>query len=96
MRLEIEIPDELLISVAEHAARVEFADPAYGNRAGNKGYILIAETVRAHLSSVDWRPLVQEVVRRLSPGVVEQVVEAELRRLVKEQVARGRKEGTLL
>jgi protein tyrosine phosphatase (PTP) superfamily phosphohydrolase (DUF442 family) len=95
IQIEIDLPENLLKTTAGAAAEALFRRPDYGNP-GSPGYVLIAEAAKKAVAEIDFAPFVKAEIARLTPDVVQDVVGAALRAMVKAQVKALKESGDLL
>lgn len=98
MKIEIELPDEIVKDTARIAWESAFKTPDYNSK--REGYKLVHEAVAQYLATTEVGLAIREAVIRSykaqHEGIVRDVVAEELRKLVKKVVREEKNEGTLL
>lgn len=95
MHIEFDLPDEVLRKAATTATAALFAGPEYG-RSGAVGYQAIEAAAKKEIAGIDWTAQIAEVVARLAPEIVYDVVGKELRAMVRAQAKAMVADGTLM
>jgi len=99
VRLVVELQLNDLRYIVDEAIAEAFAKPTYGSK-GGLGYIMVHkaanEAVKKLVAQLDIVEMVGEAAVRLARGVVDQVVEKELRKMVRESFKKQKAEGILL
>lgn len=99
MKIEIEIPESVIIEAAIRAWKSSFRAPEYSNREGGEGYEAIRAEVQKHLATVatldEIRAAVKSAAAQLSPQIVREAVVEELRKQVK-RIVKEEKDGNTL
>jgi hypothetical protein len=95
IQIEFELSDILLKNTASTAAAGLFRRPEYSSP-GAPGYVLIEEAAKKAVAEIDFAPIVKAEIARLTPDVVQDVVGAALRAMVKAQVKAMKESGELL
>lgn len=93
MRIEIEIPDDLIREAAERGARASLDRPDFRGAPTASAYKSIADAAGAAVAGLDVRSLVYETVRRRAQVIVEETVDAALRDAARKTIAEARKAG---
>jgi len=95
IQIEFELADSLLKNTASTAAAGLFRRGEYNSPAA-PGYVLIEEAAKKAVAEIDFAPFVKAEIARLTPDVVQDVVGAALRAMVKAQVKALKESGELL
>ena len=95
IQIEIELTDEILRRTATTATESLFRRADYGQQHG-VGYVLMEEAAKKAVAEIDFTPIVKAEIARLTPDVVQDVVGAALRAMVKAQVKALKESGELL
>ena len=95
MKIEIELPEEALLLALRTALSNAFNGRSGYNDVG-AGYAEVARQVRIAVEAMDYTDIIREEAKRMSRGIVEECVQTELKRMVRETVKRERDQGTLL
>ena len=99
MKLEIEIPEAVLLEACKSAVALSLRIPGYNEPAG-AGMLVIRDQVSRHFATPDAAAeiaqLVSETARRLAPAIVNQHVTEALNKMVKQAVKEARDTQTLL
>jgi hypothetical protein len=100
MKIEIDIPENLIKETAMRAWKVSFRQPEYHYKDGGDGYEAIRAEVQKHLMKPatieEIRACVKSFASQLAPLVVRDAVTDELKRLVKGIVKQEKATNTLL
>ena len=96
MKIEIELPDDVLRESVASIARAAF-DPSYRySQNTSYGYKAIQEQAKAHILALDFSEIIATEAKRQLANVVSEVVHAQLREAVKAEARRMRVNGELL
>lgn len=96
MKIEVELPDDVLRDAVASAARTAFDKGfSYGDASGY-GYKAVMEQAKAHILALDFSEIIAIEAKRQLANVVSEVVQAQLREAVKAQARRMRVNGELL
>ena len=96
MKIEVELPDDVLRDAVASAARTAFDKGfRYGDAPGY-GYKAVMEQAKAHILALDFSEIIAIEAKRQLANVVSEVVQAQLREAVKAQARRMRVNGELL
>jgi hypothetical protein len=95
IQIEFELSDDVLKNAASTAVVGLFRRPEYSSP-GAPGYVLIEEAAKKSVAEIDFAPFVKAEIARLTPDVVQDVVGAALRAMVKAQVKALKESGELL
>lgn len=95
IQIEFELPDYVLETAARTATTRLFRQDEYREPWG-KGYVLIDEAAKKAVAEIDFTPIINAEIARITPDVVRDVVGTALRAMVKAQVKALKESGELL
>lgn len=95
MQLTLTIDEAVLHKLAQSTINSALRDGRH-DRLGEAIRDMLDEAIRETLLAVDWQKEVSAVVDQMKAGIVERCVGDELTRLVKAEIARQKKAGTLV
>jgi uncharacterized protein (DUF736 family) len=97
MKIEIDIPDSVLIEAAYNAWKVEFRTPEYGGLNAGVGWQKVQQQVQHYIvTKLDASAAVSEAVSKLLPLITRDVVTVELKKIILEEFRAQKKAGTLM
>lgn len=99
MKIEIDIPENIITDAAIRAWKSSFRVPEFNYRDGGEGYEAIRTEVLKHLLSIqtseEIRNAVKSAAAQLAPHIVREAVTEELRKHVK-RIVREERDGNTL
>lgn len=99
MKLEIEVPENVITDAAVRAWRQSFKSPEYTSQSGGDGYEAVRGEVHKHITdeatTAAIRDSVKALAAQLTPQIVRECVTEELRRQVK-RVVKAESDGQTL
>lgn len=99
MKIEIEIPETVIVDAAIRAWKAAFRPPEYSHKAGGEGYEAVRSEVQKHVLSIAVTESAKDAVRSsaamLMPQLVRECVSEELRKHIRRVVKEERESNTL-
>lgn len=95
--LRIEISEEQITMLAQQAANQYLKVPdSWRGDSGGTGYQMIAEQVKEVIRNIDFTEEINDTVKRIAKGIVEDVTADQIKKMAKEQVRKMKEDGSLL
>ena len=82
MKIEIEVPESVIVDCAIAAWKATFSSPRYESDRGAQGWETVKAEVHKQLLTLDVSDLVQKAVAQFLPLIVRDVVQAELKKAI--------------
>ena len=86
MRIEIDMPDSVVIDAAKRAFHELFKEPTFGRTPGGAGYAVLLAQVQEAIATMDFTLQIRAAAKAILADVVNETVDAELRRVAKSRV----------
>jgi hypothetical protein len=86
MKIEIDMSDSVVIDAAKRAFHELFKQPDYGRDSGGAGYAILRDQVQEAIAGMDFTAQIQTAAKAILADVVNETVDAELRKVAKARV----------